>query len=123
MSEFVEAKVQELSGAALDWAVAKAEGVEISLAGAHPHAVVEGRLVGNYAPSTKWSQGGPLISKYGVSFDCISPVNAWESFVWGGPKACDGFSAEAEAPLIAACRAIVASILGETVSVPKELLS
>ncbi|MBD1555281.1 DUF2591 domain-containing protein, partial [Pseudomonas sp. C2L11] len=40
----------------------------------------------------------------------------------GGPSACNGFIAEAETPLIAACRAIVASVLGDTVSVPRELL-
>lgn len=131
MSEFVEVKTQDLLGAALDWAVAKAEGFEPMLfpMSRKEVAISEGRRPdGSFSAracsySTDWSQGGQLIYKHGVSLDCISPVNAWESFVWGGPAACDGFSAEAETPLIAVCRAIVASVLGDTVSVPKELLT
>lgn len=123
MSEFVEAKVQELSGAALDWAVAKAEGVEISLAGAHPHAVVEGRLVGNYAPSTDWSQGGPLLEKYHVDLHYPHglPGRGW--WAQAGTHSQETPIAAIDAtPLIAACRAIVASVLGPVVSVPKELI-
>ena len=138
MSDFVEVKTQDLSGAALDWAVAKAEKVEglVTHKGrpafekefdpdcwADDSCLKAFKCWQCYAPSAEWRQGGPLIEKYGISLDCISPVNAWESFVWGGPAACDGFSAEGETPLIAACRAIVSSALGDTVSVPKELLS
>ena len=121
MTEFVEVKTSELTGAALDWAVAKAEAVELTLVGAHPHAVVGGRLVGNYRPSSNWSQGGPLIEKYKLDIDASmenqnGPWNA--ATEWAHPLGYKG-----ETPLIAACRAIVASVLGETVSVPKELLS
>lgn len=120
MSEFVEVKTQDLSGAALDWAVSRAEGVEISLSGAHPHAVVDGRFVGNYAPSSKWDQGGPLIEKYKLDIGAPMENNngPWNAATeWGHPNGYKG-----ETPLIAACRAIVASVLGDTVSVPKELL-
>jgi hypothetical protein len=141
MSEFVEVKTGELTGAALDYAVAAVHGYEwtddpseviaavdrkrapVVTAAVFELGVVVAPGRGMYRPSTDWSQGGPLIAKYGVSLDCLSPVNAWEAFVWGGPAACDGFSAEAETPLIVACRAIVASVLGDTVSVPKELLA
>lgn len=121
MTEFVEMKTQDLSGAALDWSVARADGVEISLAGAHPHAVVGGRLVGNYAPSTNWNQGGPLIEKY--KLDIGAPLEnksgPWNAATeWAHPMGYKG-----DTPLVAACRAIVASSLGETVSVPRELLS
>lgn len=121
MTEFIEIKTAELTGAALDWAVAKAEGVEISLSGAHPHAVVDGRLVGYYAPSSKWNQGGPLIEKY--KLDIGAPLEnkngPWNAATeWAHPMGYKG-----DTPLIAACRAIVASVLGDTVSVPKELLS
>lgn len=117
MTEFVEVKTQDLAGAALDWAVAKAEGVEISLSGAHPHAVVDGRLVGYYAPSTKWNQGGPLIEKYAVEFEWIT-----DATIRAEVPACAS-SGYGNRHLTAACRAIVASVLGDTVSVPKELLS
>ncbi|MBD1590232.1 phage protein NinX family protein [Pseudomonas typographi] len=128
MSDFVEVKTQDLEGAALDWAVAKATNapeLKISARGTVicTYEIPEGSCwTSFYEPSTDWSQGGPLIEKYGVSLDCIAPLNSWEAFVWGGPSACNGFIAEAETPLIAACRAIVASVLGDTVSVPRELL-
>ncbi|PBP34595.1 hypothetical protein CCL11_25765 [Pseudomonas syringae] len=117
MSEFSEVKTADLVGVALDWAVAKVAGVELALVGAHPHIVVDGRLIGNYRPSTNWSQGGPLIERFRVSIiysDEVCDPCAWtdSSAAWHAPT-----------PLIAACRAIVASVLGETVSVPKELLS
>ncbi|ELS43301.1 phage protein NinX family protein [Pseudomonas syringae] len=131
MSEFVEVKTADLVGAALDWAVAKVEGVELALVGAYPHAVVDGRLLGNYRPSTSWSQGGPLIEKHGIrlerSRDGHSWFAGWMFSASGWNARYETFDGEDESgsssALVATCRAIVASVLGETVSVPKELLS
>jgi hypothetical protein len=134
MTEFVEVKTAELNGAALEWAVAKAEGWNPLLMpiGRTEYSVgvtavdLEGSVTGFACRySTDWSQGGPLIAKHRIdlTFDrdglvfaylCdedgleLPSSNKWEVF---GPT-----------HLIAACRAIVASVLGETVSVPKELV-
>ncbi|MCK0547904.1 phage protein NinX family protein [Pseudomonas syringae pv. aptata] len=118
MSELVEVKTPDLVGTALDWAVAKVEGVELALVGDYPHVVVGGRLLGNYRPSTNWSQCGPLIEKYKPEFE----VNRFNDTVWARLQGSD-LKSRGETHLIAACRAIVALVLGETVSVPKELLS
>ncbi|MBD1601959.1 phage protein NinX family protein [Pseudomonas typographi] len=126
MSDFVEVKTQDLEGAALDWATGISAGHQMKLFSRAESGVfipdAKGFVKELWKPSADWSQGGPLIEKYGVSLDCIAPLNSWEAFVWGGPSACNGFIAEAETPLIAACRAIVASVMGDTVSVPRELL-
>lgn len=112
----IEVKTSELEGAALDWAVAQAIGMELLLCGDHPHAVIDGQIAGRYQPSTDWSQGGPLIEKYRVSViysDEECDPCAWtdDTAVWPGPT-----------PLIAACRAIVAAKLGAVVQVPADLI-
>lgn len=126
MSEFVEVKTPDLSGAALDWAVAKAEGVAVSVRAPTPPLLGAAWLsIGDmgctFHPSTDWRCGGPLIEKY--KLDIGAPLEnkngPWNAATeWGHPLRHKGCT-----PLIAACRAIVASVLGEAVSVPKELLS
>ncbi|MCJ2375159.1 phage protein NinX family protein [Pseudomonas sp. RGM 3321] len=127
MSEFVEVKTADLVGAALDWVVAIAVGCQEISATSAGVTCIYGMSDGDtcwtnlYQPSLDWSQGGPLIEKY--KLDIGAPLEnksgPWNAATeWGHP---DGY--KGETPLIAACRAIVASVLGETVSVPKELLS
>ncbi|WP_053225270.1 phage protein NinX family protein [Pseudomonas helleri] len=76
MTEFVEVKTQDLSGAALDWAVAMAEGYRvdpegdgrsvISPKGVFTSVSVRGAAEGfGYRPSSDWNQGGPLIAYVG----------------------------------------------------------
>lgn len=124
--KMVEVKVSELSGAALDYAVAIADGGERK-----PYQFADnedapfwdawvfpgGRAYSSFTPSTKWSHCGPLIeaNKIAVNYDFedgewIATDLILEEWVCG------------ETPLIAACRAIVASKLGDTVSVPAELV-
>ena len=57
-------KTNELTGAPLDWAVAKCEGEEVRL--------IKGQLEtlwtdNGYKPSTDWSQGGPIIEREELS--------------------------------------------------------
>lgn len=107
-------KTCELIGAALDWATAKADvGYEIDMS--FIHTEIGKAPFYCFSPSTRWDQGGPLIEKYKV--DTVS-IREWEAMIddniytWiiYGPT-----------PLIAACRAIVASKLGGTVQIPDEL--
>jgi hypothetical protein len=120
MIQMIEVKTAELSGPALRWAVAQAEGLEVTI---HPPAYGNGhRLAVNgrteaYRPDMDWSQSGPLIEKHRIGFGLYP--NAY--FACTGLNDCGG---EASGPthLIAACRAIVSAKLGETVAVPAELL-
>ncbi|HCF6753927.1 phage protein NinX family protein [Pseudomonas aeruginosa] len=138
MSETVEVKTCELEGAALDWAVAMAEGEEVIVhgigqyrydvrGGIHcckygctfgPRSITE--EVERYEPSDSWAQGGPLIEKHKLDIgapmeNVTGPWNA--NTEWGHPMGTPG-----PTPLVAACRAIVRAKLGETVSVPAELI-
>lgn len=127
-------KTSELTGAALDWAVAKCEGMDITLLKT-PVQVMVGDIntIGIYwfTSSTNWSQGGPIIER---------EINVLEKrggywYAWRA-KRNDGYVtttfatisnsketwAYGTTPLIAAMRCYVASKLGDTIDIPKELL-
>lgn len=122
MSDTIETKTCELSGAALDWAVAKADGEQI-VEFEGKHSVIVGfrlnpiRTPGGYTPSTDWSQGGPLIFEYRVNLHEVSD-DCWEAWVTGREEY---RYKGGDAPLVAICRAVIASQLGDTVNVPAEL--
>lgn len=126
MTDLIEVKTADLTGHALDWAVAQAEGLEVSLVG--PQYNVPWRVFWKkrgqalewdvlYNPHEDWALGGPLIEKYRVGFglnsDCLFAVTGLDDL----PGDADGST-----HLVAACRAIVAAKLGDTVQVPKELV-
>ena len=122
-------KTSELTGAALDWAVAKCEGYTClhKTEGRMPH---EPQLV-MWPPrkayglvelwelgySTDWSQGGPIIEREWIDLHCVNDA-LWEAEInasayhnrKNGPT-----------PLIAAMRCYVASKLGDEVELPEEL--
>ncbi len=109
-------RTAELTGAALDWAVAKCKTE-------NPYKI--GRLVywpnenGDYEPfrpSTDWSQGGPIIERECISILSKSRVNPDEWIATYNNPWIKG-----ETPLIAAMRCYVANKLGDTVEVPPEL--
>ncbi|PMY71011.1 MULTISPECIES: phage protein NinX family protein [Pseudomonas] len=119
MNDMIEVKTADLIGPALDWAVAKAEGMRQHTPDGLKHAYWYSgdRCIGtHWQPSTSWGQGGPLIEKYMPEFE----VNHFNSMVWAFVQGSD-LKSRGESHLIAACRAIVAAKLGNTVSVPEEL--
>jgi hypothetical protein len=114
-------KTSELTGAALDWAVAKCEGYfDIDMA-----VVRNGTTVVHYfdkwQPSTDWSLSGPIIEREGIT---TAPRKehgkrvAWVATLIEPPAVCE---CEGKTQLIAAMRCFVASRLGDTVNIPEEL--
>lgn len=108
-------KTSELTGAALDWAVAKCEGFEPFTDGISWIIDIEGvyRQLPKY--STDWALGGPLIER-----EKISLVVFWYGRWVAEPE--EAFESVGPTPLIAAMRCYVASISGEEVEIPEELL-
>ena len=106
-------KTSELTGAALDWAVAKCEGQPNNWM--HDH-----KLGYTNSPSTDWAQGGPIIERENIKLTPRKPFHDdWEAeyrYSQGG-----GLNAFGPTPLIAAMRCLVASKLGDEVDVPEEL--
>ena len=108
-------KTSELTGAALDWAVAKCIGEPLS---------------SPYPYSTNWAFGGPIIERERIEVYWIGDhPSAAIKYAVQVPTP-NGFKVETNAfsvftgptPLIAAMRCYVASVLGDEVEIPKELL-
>ena len=112
-------KTSELTGAALDWAVAKCAGYRLDLV---PEE--------SYTPSTDWAQGGPIIEreKFTVmydddwKYDPTDPEDNGERWMADNGDSYYNPTQYGATPLIAAMRCYVASKLGEDVSIPEELL-
>lgn len=90
-------KTNELTGAALDWAVQQCESTNW----------------GYFSPSTNWAHGGPIIERENLEIVPLCP-GTWRVISMGrewfnGPT-----------PLIAAMRCYVASKLGDDVSIPDQ---
>jgi hypothetical protein len=105
-------RTSELTGAALDWAVTKAEGFD--------HAVTSNEW-GMWGWATDWAQGGPIIEREGIGLDQYADYPRWQAFTPApeqpsGQAVCNG-----PTPLIAAMRCYVASKLGDEIDLPKEL--
>jgi len=114
-------KTSELTGAQLDWAVSKCEGVNYwhTLSGSYPpvkQAV--------FAPSTDWAQGGPIIEREKIDLQCWDfHSRPWKASIDGGTDAGIALYQEyGPTPLIAAMRCYVASKLGDEIEIPEELL-
>jgi hypothetical protein len=115
-------KTNELTRAALDWAVAKCEGYVVFI----KHAPVQVMYTPKgkrswyiYTPSTDWSQGGPIIEREKIRLD-----TTWncEDGYWSARMDTVGGWWLGDTPLIAAMRCYVASKLGDEVNIPEELL-
>jgi hypothetical protein len=104
-------KTNELTGAALDWAVAKCEGtingddLDIGFI-----------LEGGYLPSTNWAQGGPIIEREKLAI-CIG----WKQWLAFSDDT-DNAGVQGPTPLVAAMRCYVVSKLGDNIDIPEELI-
>lgn len=108
-------KTSELTGAALDWAVAKCEGLDVEI----DHCVIFDNEY--FVPSEDWEKGGPIIEREGMHVDCLRQGDRpiWEAWPYAtGTKHIQ----QGPTPLIAAMRCYVASKLGDEVEIPEELL-
>lgn len=110
-------KTSELTGAALDWAVAKCE-ESLGLDNAE-RFLRDHRIGFTTRYSETWSQGGPIIERERMTLRVDTRGGFWVAFLDG-----DHVTARqrGETPLIAAMRCRVASKLGDNVDVPEELL-
>jgi hypothetical protein len=111
--------VASLEGAALDWAVAKAEGVD-------GYIVNESFMTRwtddecedgvDYHYSTDWAQGGPIIERDIAKIERFSDA-LWEATAY--TKDAQDIVQSGPTPLIAAMRCYVASKLGDEVKLER----
>lgn len=132
-------KTATLTDAALNWAVALAEGHKPPLL-----RVLRGNVAlpdiedpmscdylgdddqwARFDPSTNWAQGGPIIERKRISTRTYAREgHSWVAFIDFGGSSVSGVKARQTGPtaLTAAMRCHVASELGDEVDVPEELL-
>ena len=119
-------KTSELTGAALDWAVAKCEGLSVYTDMRHDGWATfvdysDQYCDVHYTPTTNWGWGGPIIEREVIvlthpKHDCWT-ATAQDSTDLDAPL----YQEDGPTPLIAAMRCYVASKLGDEVEIPEEL--
>lgn len=107
----MKVKVSELQGTALDWAVAKCDGL-VNEDGLDIGFIRDGA----FTPSTDWAQGGPIIER-----ECICVELSMDAPIWCANKGLGRYHHFGPTPLIAAMRCYVASKLGDQIELPEEL--
>jgi hypothetical protein len=132
----MKAKTRELTGAALDWAVARCEGIpaeELKLPCWKGDSLFrylrdeEGNLDGRYRTgpdllfSSKWEAGGPIIERERIHvcpiiYNDLPATECWVDAYH--PKG----SFYGPTALIAAMRCYVASKMGEEIDIPRSLI-
>ena len=107
-------KTSELTGAALDWAVAQCEGFK-SEYWDDDRLCFTDDWGADFEPSCDWLQGGKIIERERI---CLIDQGGdyWQA-IWGWKEMFG------DTPLIAAMRCYVASKLGDEVEVPEELIN
>jgi hypothetical protein len=133
-------KTHELIGNPLNWAVAKCEGLR-----AYKDAMLDERVkegwwisdlsedpnnwipISEYSPSTKWSQGGPIIEREKI--DLLTEKRMPDSWLASVARYQNGkrligwrLHQYGPTPLVAAMRCYVALKLGDEVEVPDGLI-
>lgn len=106
-------KTQDLTGAALDWAIVRAN-FEINFETVWSQ--------GGCEYSTDWAQGGPIIEREGINLDNYEKNPRWSAWTPAPDRESGESQAYGPTPLIAAMRCFVQSRLGDEVDVPDDLV-
>jgi hypothetical protein len=108
-------KVSKLTGAQLDYWVARAAGHEGQIVKSHSPCNADYFEYASgtpYRPSTHWAHGGPLIEKYRLA---VNPFYYKHNNGWVVTDADDGILSDGETPLEAVCREVVRAKFGDDV--------
>ncbi|AOM39651.1 phage protein NinX family protein [Xenorhabdus hominickii] len=110
-------KTSELTGRALDYAVAMAQGWE-KMAGYNGYSTPNGIVIApEYIPSWDWAQCGQLIEEYWIEFKWVT-----DATIEAHSYLLDGAVAYGHSHLEAACRLVVLGKIGDEVEIPDELM-
>ncbi|MBM5458736.1 DUF2591 family protein [Pseudomonas sp. P66] len=134
LAGFVAVHLNDLDGPALDWAVAKAAGIDIKIVPPVHKEVARIFCVtphgfGSFRPSSDWADAGPLLREFQVALTPEAHYGAegtetserWIANIYYA--AGEQYTTEpCRNELVALCRAIVVTKFGETIHVPVELM-
>lgn len=113
-------KVSEATELQLDWLVATCEGHLASVTKSGEVAILREGITDYFDPHRNWGWAGPIKERQGISSGPAAGGGFWA----GKCPINDGetLGMEGLTELIAIARCYVASVMGETVEVPEELL-
>ena len=116
-------KTSELTGAALDWAVAKCENGDGGALLRNGIPFITQWHNTPFFPSRNWVQGGPIIEREFITLRTNACVSGhWSAFIdFGGSNTNVKARQSGPTPLIAAMRCYVASKLGGEIEIPAEI--
>lgn len=105
-------RTSELTGFALDWAVAQCEYVDVRYG------------FDDNCPeySVDWVKSGPIIERECICVECSFAENAWSAWTPAPERELGEAYGNGLTPLIAAMRCYVASKLGDDVSLPPDMV-
>ena len=120
-------KTSELTGAALDWAVARCEKLDAytDIAGDGWGVFVDysdDYCLVQYQPSKHWGWAGPIIEREKIDLNWDVTLSHRVDGLWFASASGGDDDMTASTPLVAAMRAYVASKFGDEIDVPKELI-
>jgi hypothetical protein len=113
-------KTAELTGLALDWAVAKCEGLTVDYVDDGINRCLLMSMGGRFNPSTNWAQAGSIIEREGIGIapkEFVYSGEIWLAMLFNGSNESQG-----PTPLIAAMRAYVTECIGDEIDIPTELM-
>lgn len=124
-------KIQDLTGPALDWAVAKASGIDVIISPLVKRVEFDSYVYAEYCnsynagqfhqfnPSANWGQAGPIIEREGIELTRTN--SGWLARIDLDEGDMMVEEATGPTPLIAAMRCYVASKLGDEIEIPENL--
>lgn len=116
-------KTNELTGAALDWAVAKCEGYfDIDMAVIR-NGEVSVHYFPSWNPSKDWAQGGPIIEREKIGLDYYPDGSHKDGGIWAALMSEGAIEACGPTLLITAMRCFVVAKLGNEIEIPPSLCS
>ena len=104
-------KTSELTGAALDWMVAKCEGYIDNPESWMYQAKSTDLIRTTFHPSKYWAQGGPIIERETIAID-------FDGCLWCASDNTNPLANYGGTALIAAMRCYVASKMGDEIEIP-----
>lgn len=126
-------KTQDLTGPALDWAVAKCDALiglnqGFTVIDGAPHVIGRSGAKGGLSRagySHQWHEGGPIIERERIQLRDHKDIDGhWTAMthVIDGGMVLRSIFEDGPTPLVAAMRAYVASKMGDDIDVPNELV-
>ena len=117
----------KLDGAALDWAVAQCEGVDVDICLDSQRQIETTSCSSCYEPSKNWAQSGPIMEREGIElsprYTDYGAIIGWTAMMYNDVRqALPMIAQRGDSLPVAAMRVYVQSKFGSTIDVPANFI-